>query len=185
VAVPSLIPFTFFSENPAVIQWGAPSRVGVQVFQAQQVTDPSTVKDNFQGYAGGVRGVWEYFSIAAEGSHQESTNKPFGPTETTDYGAAAIAVGLGRHFSIGLGTEHTEYGFSGFHIYKMMQVNQTKTFDTPVAGLTVRLGEWLFLGGAIGREMFSLNNRITPTSNLPDQRDVYKYGAAIRAGGTV
>src|SRR5579863_4654089 len=87
VAAPSLVPFTFYTDNPAVMQWGGPSRIGVQGFQATAVTDPATVTDTLDGISGGVRGVWQHFSFALEGGHAESSNKPFGFRETADYGA--------------------------------------------------------------------------------------------------
>jgi hypothetical protein len=57
--------------------------------------------------------------------------------------------------------------------------------DIPQAGLTIRLGEWLFLGGAAGQDTQKHTDLFAPANNFKATRDVTKYGAGIRTGGAV
>jgi hypothetical protein len=57
--------------------------------------------------------------------------------------------------------------------------------DIPQAGLTLRFGEWLFLGGAAGQDTQKHTDLFASANNFTATRDVTKYGAGIRTGGAV
>ena len=181
VAAPSLVPFTFVTENPAAMQWGAPSRVGLAYAQAQAVTDPKSLNDNFDGYLGGLRLVGSRFSFAGEGSHFESSNKPYSVNEGEDTARGALAVRLGDIFSFGIGQQHSELKLWSPNLSNLLQT----TYDQTHGGFTFRFGEWFFLGAGGGQESVSGKNLTTTLGSFSTSRDVYKYGVGIRTGGTI
>jgi hypothetical protein len=188
VAAPSLVPFSFVTENPAAMQWGTPSRVGAASLQAQQVTSPSSSNDNFGGYSGGFRIVGKHFSVAAEGEHLESTNKPYGPSESQDTVEGAIAVGLWDWLAIGAGQSNfLSNTVSPNNTNSVSTSTSSIGLDSTQGGISIRIGEWFFLGGGGGQESGSLKVNVSTLGQTTANalRNVTKYGVGIRTGGSV
>ncbi|MEE8436133.1 MAG: hypothetical protein V3S64_15205, partial [bacterium] len=76
VAAPRLLP-GFVPDNPAVIQWGGPSRIGAARFNTEsEITDTSTatVTDaESSGFVAGLRLVGDSISFAAQTAKLEGT----------------------------------------------------------------------------------------------------------------
>jgi hypothetical protein len=184
VAAPSLTPFSFVTENPAAVQWGSPSRVGAGVSQAQALSDPTNpaqprARNNLSGGGGGLRWVGQVVSAAAEYSHADNAGTPHNEGEFSDDSRVALGLRLASFLTLGAG-----------------QVSQTvRTFqlgvlgedahEIPQYGLSLRLGEWLFLGGAAGQDFVKHTDLLTPANGFKTSRDVATYGAGIRTGGAV
>lgn len=186
VAAPSVTPFSFVTENPAVMQWGSPSRIGAGAAQAQAVLDPSAanpsqakVNDNFSGYGGGIRLVGQRFSAAAEYTQLDSTTKPNKTAEYIEDAKAALGLRLANSLALGAGqTNHTsQTSQPGGWFREQDQI--------PQYGLSLRLGEWFFLGGVAGQDFVSFKDSVTPQNDFHTSHDVYKYGAGIRTSGTL
>ena len=186
VAAPSLTPFDFVPENPAVMQWGSPSRIGAAAGQAQAVTTPSStnpnpakVNDDYSLTGGGIRLVGRYVSAAAQYSELDSTTRPNNLAEYYQNAGAALAFRLSRSLAVGAG-----------------QINQTSRWSQPGGslrqddqipqlGLGLRLGEWFYLGGAAGEDYATYKDSLTPANNFRTWHDVFKYGVGIRTSGTL
>jgi hypothetical protein len=184
VAAPSLVPFTFTTENPAAIQWGGPSRIGIGAGQ-QQVTASSGFTDNpnYTASGAGVRLVGERFSVSADTVRFDRVHKPAtvptGETDNSEDDNGAIAAKLGSHLALGLGHSVNEQQSAG-------AIQPTRIREiTSQAGLSLRLGEWFFLGGSTGRDVVNYKDFATATNDFHTQRDVTKYGVGIRTGGAV
>jgi hypothetical protein len=179
VAAPPLSPYSFVTENPAAMQWGGPSRLGASYSQAQTLTDPTTVTDNFSGSGVGGRYVGQWLSAAAEYSRLDSVNQPNNiGGEYYETAKGAIGVRLGSFLALGAGQENTTYRIPiAGSPYK-------NAWELPQAGLSIRLGEWFFLGGSGGTETFKQQNIANTAKNASTSRDVYKYGAGIRTYGS-
>ena len=188
VAVPSIVPYNFVTENPAAMRWGTPSRVGIAYTQAQQTTSPATKHDNFEGYGAGFRLGGEYFALGAEGYHEESTNKPFSNPETQDNSAAGLAVGLWHWLALGASeTTGTQKSVDLTSVGQPLPTLKI-TNDESLAGISIRLGTWLFLGGASGQQKGKFTDNlpsIPATVNATLTSDVTKYGVGIRTGGSI
>ncbi len=182
VAAPALNPYTFVTENPAVMQWGSPSRIGVSYAQAQTVTDPSSVTDNFDGMGVGGRYVGPRFSAAADYTRLDSSNTPFNTgAEYRETAQAALGVRLGDHLALGIGQQNDTQRAPNVPGVSAVR----HTHETPQGGLSIRMGEWFFLGGSGGTETYKFEDLMDSSNNLNTSRDVYTYGVGIRTGGTV
>jgi hypothetical protein len=176
VAAPPLTPFSFVTDNPAAMQWGTPSRIGAAYSKGELVTDPVTVKDNSEGGSAGVRLVDRPAAGALEYSRIESTTRPFNQSEYNDTVRAALAIGLGKQISLGVGQTNEQIETGG------VSGQLRDSLETPVYGVTLRPVEWLYLGGAGGKESVKHDNLNFPAANYRTTRDIYMYGLGIRAG---
>ncbi len=181
VAAPSLTPFSFVNENPAVMQWGSPSRVGAAYTRGQSLTDPAGPDhDNFSGLAGGLRLVGGRFSLAIEGSQLDSDNKPNNnQAEFQSATRGALGVRLGDHVSLGIGQANTQTQVAG------ATAPTRVTLETPQYGVSLRLGEWFFLGGALGTDTYKFEDQAASANNFSGKRNVFKYGVGMRTAGGV
>jgi hypothetical protein len=184
VAAPSLVPGTFGAENPAVIKWGSPSRIGVLAQQAVRVTDPvpgtpSVPAIEFTGAGGGFRLVGETVALGGEVNHLETQGAT--PTEKHDRFNGSLALLSGTALALGL-------GYDGY------QDETSATLATPgfktegkvtTLGFSLRMGESLFVGSAVGRESVAHTLLTAPVASDYGERDVFKVGAAWRRAGTV
>lgn len=176
VAAPPLTPFSFVTDNPAAMQWGQPSRMGAAYSKGELVTDPATVKDESEGGSLGVRLVDRPASGALDYSRIESTTRPFNQSEYDDVLRIALAISLGKQISLGIGQANEQIETGG------VSGQLRDTLETPVYGVTLRPAEWFYLGGAGGKESVKHDNLNFPAANYRTTRDVYLYGAGIRAG---
>ncbi len=179
VAAPSLVPFGFVTENPAVMQWGAPSRVGVAYGQFQQTLDPPVgpaLNDTL--YSAGIRLVGNYLSAAVDGTHTE-TSGVASFTANSDTLNGALGVRLGPMVTFGVAQNSRTVKVTGDPSPESDQV------DAPGIGVSVRLGEWFFLGAGEAREYLSQTVTGVTPGTLTTYRDIEKYGIGIRTGTTV
>lgn len=154
VAAPSLTPFSFVTENPAAMQWGSPSRIGAGYSQGQSVTNPASPDhDNFSGQEGGARLVGSLFSLALDASQLQSDNKPNNnQSEFTNTARGALGVRLGKHVALGIGQADEQIQSPG------ASAPTRVTLQTPQYGVSLRLDEWFFLGGALGTESYKFED---------------------------
>ena len=182
VAAPALNPYSFVTDNPAVMQWGTPSRIGASYAQAQTVTDPTSVTDNFDGMGVGGRYVGPRFSAAADYTRLDSSNTPYNTgAEYHEIAQAALGVRLGDHLALGIGQQNDTQRVPAQPGVSAVRHNH----ETPQVGLSIRLGEWFFLGGSDGTESSKFEDLAASTNNMNTSRDVYTYGAGIRTGGSI
>jgi hypothetical protein len=187
VAAPPLTPGTFALENPAAIKWGAPSRVGI-------LAGTGTFKDNqgspefkFTGYSLGLRLVGNMFAVAAEASQLNSDDVVVAPiTAHARFSSqdVQVAVQLGQSVALGVGqrTETTRLEYSS--PFPPTTSGTSVESVTPVAGVSLRLGEYFFLGAAAGQEERTVTDLIT-NAGVAAKRDVTKAGVGLRTGSTV
>lgn len=181
VAAPALTPFSFVTENPAAMQWGTPSRIGAGLTTGQTVTNPvSPSHDNGSGVDGGLRLVGARFSIAAEAGELQSDNKPNNnQAEYQNTARGALGVRLGDHLALGIGQSNEESQGAG------IMAPTRVTLATPQFGASIRLGEWFFLGGALGTDYIKFEDQANAKNDFSTTRNVYKYGVGIRTAGSI
>lgn len=182
VAAPTLAPLvrTSTSTNPAVLQWGAPSHVGIAYGRGDTKAEDDTGFQFGEGDAdlamAQLRWVGERFSLGAEyysTSEQHDTKAPLppGPIIDIDTSGAQVALAgqLGDMVALGLGYETSEFKFT------TATDSGTTKGKLPVGGVSVRMGEVFFLGAAYGKET------IDPAFTDSNQdRGVVRYGVGYR-----
>ncbi|MCZ6534292.1 MAG: hypothetical protein O7A08_15180, partial [SAR324 cluster bacterium] len=173
VAAPPLQPlFGGTTDNPAAMQWAGYSFAGGAVFSGDQTaTDsagapiPAAAADVDAALAE-LRVVFDSFSFGATVVNFEFKGSGFAGESTET--AVGFAFLIGDMFSFGLGVENAEdkETFGGPVIIT--------EFSLPVAGISVRLGEVIFLGVSGGTE--------TATGNFftgEFKRNVRRAGVAL------
>lgn len=165
VAAPVLNPTALMAttENPAVLQWNAPSRVSVGLHSGSNASFNSagvqTFAADLPGWFVQARAVGESLSIGVE--HLDIDIKPKGlPTIDYKQTQAALAGQIGDLVAIGVGQD----GIT------QEQPGTTSENTLRLAGASVRLFEHLYLGAAGGTEQISVTG--SPASN----RAVTRYG---------
>ncbi len=154
VAAPPLIP-GFVPANPAVIQWETSSRIGAAVIDAESETnDTSTstvTSGEFSGNLAGLLLSGDAVSFAAEGTKGDgSASNTFDAIDLTQYKIAG-AFQIGEGLSLGAGQHVTEVTFEGIFPPVGTVILELET-DLKVGGISLRLGEIVFLGAAAGTE---------------------------------
>ena len=182
VAAPRLLP-GFVTENPAVIQLGGPSRIGVARFDTEgeitnASTTPATVTDaESSGTLAGLRLVGDSISFAAQAFNLEGTE---GSTLKLDlsFTSVALAIPIGDSLTLGAGQEKADFKFES-------TFPATLEFEssTNLVGVTLRLGGVFFLGAAFGNETLNVKQTVpaVPVQNFDAdfEREHKRYGAAI------
>ncbi|MFI5399881.1 MAG: hypothetical protein ACHQZQ_02360 [SAR324 cluster bacterium] len=144
-------------------------------------TNPNQAKvnDNFSGNDAGFRLVGARFAAAGEYSQNDSTAKPNGTEEYFEEAKAALSLRLGNVLALGVGqtNQSSQTSQTGGWLREQDQI--------PQYGLSLRLGEWFFLGGAAGQDFVSYTDSVTPKNDFNTSHDVYKYGVGIRTSGTL
>lgn len=157
-------------DNPAALAWGDPSRLGLGRIMDTEHQPVGQPVDKFDGYYVGFRWLNEPLGVAGEQvnlsgsglSYDESNTHAAVSYQATD----AIALGAG------LRAKSVDYGGSSS--------DDMNTFNL---GLSVRLGETIFLGYGMGRD--DLERKIANVVQINDDRDYTMYGAALRTKGSV
>lgn len=191
IAAPTLVP-GFVTDNPAAIQWGKTSQIGWGHIEGESekrdsAAVPSTVTEgDSSGDLVGLRLVGEFLSFAAHAAKLEATE---GTDITIDYqfASAALAIPIGDIIALGIGQEQGtfELKFSGG-----IDANLEAESSTPLAGISLRLGDLLYLGAAIGTETLTVKQTTTPiipglNFEAEFERDVKRYGIALLNGDGV
>lgn len=182
IAAPSLVPATFSGENPAVIKWGAPSRIGFGAVGQRTATDPATERIDFGGGFAGLRLVGETLAFGIEAvtlNDQESSIK-----DQREFGSAALAAQNGNVLAWGIGYnayKQEQNGGMGVQDFEVESKEQ-------VFGISLRLADVWYIGGAVGRE--SVSRRAFDPLLMMDQRfygerDTVRAGLGFRRPGTV
>lgn len=185
VAAPSLLPAQptiistgFLTDNPAVMQWGKPSRVGLgrieyEFNDYETTTGALTSTNTLDGFFAGIRMVGESFSFALEGSQLDGDLSGGFSVEVsiTGFGGSlqvgdAVALGLGKNL---LESEVSSAG-----------VTATTELDLQLAGFSLRLFEVFFIGAAMGTEKTTIEFLGTSDSLSVD---LSRYGIGIMTEG--
>ena len=173
VATPSLVPGAFTGENPAVIKWGAPSRIGASTIQGPRMQDGTPGWTYVSGAGGGFRLVGETVALGGQSVHLDT--QPPALHEMSDAFNISLAFQSGTSLSLG-------FGYDGFAREDSVQKISGKVSSL---GVSLRMGERLFFGAVSGQESARIETLASPTTPTHTQRDVTKVAAAVRRAGTV
>ena len=186
VAAPTLLPI-FVPENPAVLQRLGQSRIGAGWNQGDsEITDSSTVpptvsEGDFSGFLVGLSLNGENISFGVQGLEAEFTE---GTEVTVDlsFSSAAIAIPIGDFLTLGIGQENVE--IEATFDNGALRADRNLEATTPLAGVSLKLGNVFYLGAAFGRETAEAIQTTVPSIpalnfNAEWERDVMRYGAAI------
>ena len=171
-APPGQVQAGFVTLNPAATQWGAPSRVGLGIVQAETGGEGQKTVD-FEGRYVGLRLVGEIFSVAAEAIEITSQNRKAQKLDI-ETANAALAGQVTKFLAVGGGysREITTDDSS--------EADEQKT----TVGISFRWAEMFFVGAARGTE--ELDFKVTSTGSKFDaKRDLTMVGAGVRLGGAV
>jgi len=167
-------------ENPAAMQWGAPSRIGGGVLDGARNSGLEGASSNYDGSFGGFRWVRQRFALGAEtGSlNVEYPGAPQVAGIEKKQSSFALSFSWPETLAIGLATHQwtldTRTPPGG--------QRDTLEFSGWLAGLSWRLGEHFFAAGAFGQEDLERTFPVAPGS---ESRDHYMAGLALRGGGTL
>jgi hypothetical protein len=198
VAAPPLTPGTFALENPAAIKWGSPSRVGILGGNLNIDNNPGGPDVKATGFTAGVRLVGGMFAVAAEASQFKSedvtiiwpgTTIPVTAHLKSDTQNIQAAVQLGNHIALGAGQRTENARNEGTSPVPLPPLSRTLVGDeekkvTATAGVSLRLGEWFFIGAAGGQEKRDHTDLYSDVSDSAT-RDVTSAGVGVRTGSTV
>ena len=183
VAVPTIIPVSpslngspagFVTPNPAAMQWGAPSRIGLGAGNGEIKPDAGETTE-YRATFGGARLVGQRLSIAGEAV---SLRDRSGPRDfAIDTGAGAVAARPMSPLVIGVGYANQDD--------RQGLIESTQTSLS--GGASYRLGEWLYVGGALGQDKLAIKDKTDPlqTYRFDGDRPFWLAGAGIRYGGRV
>ncbi len=154
VAAPSLIP-GFTSDNPAALQWSGPSRIGGGYLKSESSTTnvASGVEvgtSDFEGALVGLALIGETTSLGVAAADFEG-NDSVGNTIGIASQAANIALQLGDSVALGVALEHGFFTFEGTIPSFGSGTAEFET-DTTLGGVSLRLFDIFYLGGAYGTE---------------------------------
>ena len=169
-APPGQVQAGFVTLNPAATQWGAPSRFGLGIVQAETGGEGQKTVE-FDGRYVGLRLVGELFSVAAEAVEIISQNRK---TQKLDVDTANAA----------LAGEVTDFLAIGGGYSREIATGATSETDEQktVAGVSFRLAEMFFVGAAMGTEELKITSS---GSSIDAKRDLIMVGAGVRLGGPV
>ena len=169
ISSPNLI-FIPAPANPAVLPWDGPSRIGA-AYGTNKLTDVAGIPVDpvAKGKATGVlaEGVGEMFAAAVQvNSVNQDINPAFvtGSLETKVQ-RIGLAVQFGKRISVGIGSESVEN--------KDTSVGSDFEEAAVMGGVTVRLGEVIYLGAAGGTA--TVEDKV---SMEQVKRNVTQYGVA-------
>ena len=172
VAAPVLNPTALLvtTENPAVLQWSAPSRVSLGWYggriESFNQFGVQTYNADTPGWFVQGRAVGESLSVGLEHLGYDITPQGL-PTTTVKETQAALAGQLWGAVALGVGLDDQTQD----------QPGTTWTFKKRLAGASVRLFEHLYLGATSGTEQVSVTG--APASN----RAVTRYGVGWHVRG--
>ncbi|MBI3992512.1 MAG: hypothetical protein HY342_04510 [Candidatus Lambdaproteobacteria bacterium] len=159
----------FVTLNPAAMQWSGYSLIGaggLEGSEKREGADP--IDQNSTGSFYGVRGVWEYLSLAAEGVNFESGKSA--ARITMDTVNVALAGQAWDWIALGASQSNITARFTsgGVTLGKFDSVINT-------VGTSLRIGEYFYVGAASGEEFL----------HAPEEavRPVKSYGVAFRNEG--
>lgn len=164
--------------NPAAMQWGAPSRIGGGWLEGDsEDTRPALgTSDKLRGQFGGVRWVGETVSLGLEVLNVD-TDYPNSSIEEGG-GAAAFAFAPLDNLAIGVSAEASEREETGAIPDRRLDLSGR------ALGASWRIGETLFLGGAVGRDYLDVQDLETAGSpTLKTDRGYTMLGIGLRGGG--
>ena len=154
VAAPSLLP-GFTADNPAALQWSGPSRIGGGYLKSESTATnvASGVEvgtSDFKGVLLGLALIGETTSLGIAAADFEG-NDSVGNTIGIASQAANIALQLGDSVALGVALEQGKFTFEGT-IPTFGTGTAEYEIDTTLGGVSVRLFDILYLGGAYGTE---------------------------------
>jgi hypothetical protein len=157
---------TVTPDNPAAVQWGAPSRVAFGVFRLNE-TDPSTPGSDqtFKGKFLGFRGVGERWGFGIESLTAERDTATFKESASSAQLSYQVIPGL----ALGGGLERSKQDTGA----------NTDTLKGRTFGLSVNLNKFFYLGYAMGTETLDTG------AGTSGSRDTTLIGVAVRTEGSV
>ena len=175
VAAPFLNPvptFTATPANPAVLSWDMPSRVGA-VYSTVEFTDPagaSFAKGSLQALQAQV--VGDRLAFGATGTKLQADIDPAvgGGQLVERFAFVDAALRASDWLSIGIARD----------VDKRSSVGGDENHRANVGGLTLRLGQTIYIGAAKGTD--SVEKGTPPFQEA--SRDLVRYGAGVRWVGT-
>jgi hypothetical protein len=163
---PSLLSFngaTVTPDNPAALQWSAPSAAAFGLFNHTSETPPAAPND-FSGWFVGYRGISDRFSFGLEHTAASADTGTFDESATSAQVSMQVLEGL----AIGAGLDRSEWDNGTTN-----RQEEENTF-----GFSVNLAKQFYLGYAIGRDKYEDNTASTGS------RDTTLYGIAFRTEGS-
>ena len=175
--IPIFATATFTPENPAALQWGAPSRIGGGTMVSANSSRRFDGKaESFKGTFAGLRLVGQRISLAAEVVDFEvlfpANVPPALPPKDVEERNSSLALA----FSL---PEWLAYGISSEKVERTIR-NRRIEVDGATLGISWRVGENLFLGAAVGKDDAT---RTFPLPQKSAERDTLMAGVGLRGGG--
>jgi hypothetical protein len=192
VAVPSIVPGIYATENPAAIKWGAPTSVGMGYLESSSQRSQTGSTYGFSGASAGLRWVSERYAVAGEQTTLDSYQVP-GFKEKTSSASGQVAVQLGSSFAIGGGMDSRNLdgldisALGGIYNRAYVPAGHLArdTSQEGGGGISWRMGDTFFVGASGGRERFTVLDQTSGAFVLDGSRDVVKAGIGYRRGGRV
>ena len=173
-AAPSLLPAEFVTTNPAAMNWGAPSRVGIGMGRDAS-NAPGGPESKVNGTFGGIRGVFSGGAAALEGFSTKSDDPTF--EEKQRYLSLGLALGIGPRAAIGVSG-------TSLKIDKTVPsvADQTIEFSDGKLGGSLRLGEVFYVGVSYDRADVDLTDHITGASGKIGTIETTAWGVGLSGG---
>ena len=179
IASPSLFPGGFNSTNPAVIQWGAPSRVGL-IYGQEEVTPAAGPTATGERTIAGARLVGDFAAIAVtRQTGASNSNAQNLKQELTQAGLSFkpfdwLAVGGSYLNIIQSDLDNSKTGVE-------FEVSQT------TMGASMKMGDMFYLGVGQSEDKAKFDLLILGTTVLSEKtgRKSRGYGVGLLAGGNV
>jgi hypothetical protein len=184
-ALPIVPSISVVPENPAALQWGAPSRLVGGALKGKRSEALDGDSSDYKGTFGGFRWVKERVSLAAA-ALDYSVDFPAATPEhhlERQLNAGAIAFSWPETLAWGFGVNH-------FHSKTLPGGVQAEDSSGWSSGLSWRVGEHFFMGAGYGEDKADLTVTQAPGGSTPlpptvvqARRSTSVVGAGLRGGG--
>lgn len=186
-AVPSPFGSGTVADNPAVMPWIDGSRFTAGATRSESVdTDKATAAETttkLDGYHAGILLVGGLGAFAVDASTSDGPVSDGVSTFDVQSQGAAVAVPLGDSLSLGAVRRRIDIKLDTV----LLTVPTTLDFERVETsfGATVRMGGWLYLGGAGGKEdvVVDINASGVGSQHAELSRAVKRFGVGIRTEG--
>ncbi len=174
-------------ENPAALQWGAPSRIGGGVLQGDKRDIVDGDSTHYRGSFAGFRWVKQRVALAADTlDYSVDMEKPVGSPAHLERKEQAVALSfsLPEWLAWGVGSRSLTAREGGPSATRVDSSGWN-------FGLSLRLGQILFVGAGLGHETASANlpPPPPPAPAIPFvgdiERDVRMVGIGLRGTGSL
>lgn len=162
-------------ENPAVLQWGGPSRFGGGEIQGVSSHAVTQLEGDISGRFAGFRLVGEIIAIAGE-TTDVSLESNYGFPVEKSATTLALSFRWPESYAYGFSTTSSELSVTDF------SGTTSAEFEKKLFGISLRMSDDWYIGAATGTEegTFSL-----PSPSQNQKRDVFMSGIGFRYTGSV